>query len=904
MATTEVEGALKCELWAERKSRPHVFEALEAQRMGAIRDIDIDDVPCDAGVVRVAVLFWLNRRPISQSQFLHEFQRFWSKGIRRFVVLAPEETADLPWSTLPPSARHAFEQACHLLHTPSKSAFTTILSRALATSIPDWAEHRIDETLEARLLYEAVSRFAHGSRGDLSNRFLAPARLLALKNPVLLGARKADWHEVWTGGSGSGMKSILEIVREQGSRGAELAATGEPISRWFENATDTLTPESLSRFMSLLTSCRMLAGEASKAEGGIIGQAPEPLLCENEKRPFRILVVDDHAHAWRPVFQELKSELEATAHPTEIWFSLDGRRLTDGQSLAANVQYDEFDLVILDVLLDSKEDGHDLLAEIRRSFAQRPVLLWTTSRDEELTAKASRANGILLKKTLQWDVLVRAVTIWLRKGRADRTSSLPNPFFNDAIRNQNHRDLLQSLTDWCLKQLDSFHALDGSYFRYFTDHGGRHIVKLLGLLEKALAPFLLGDGKLVSTDRAEREFELLSLYVAVVSHELGMFPMRVGARVDGDAITGGRVENFSVVGNEYLNDVRSLHAPRGMVLLADETGRFWSDEDGRFLGKQMQMIRYPRNDSVDLAKAVSVVVGYHSRCLVELDQKSFLTWTPEARARIERLGAVTPSLQPAGTLFEEMLKGLHQAIKGTDPAYSERLRRQCALFRFVDAIDMDASRNPAQFLILSPQRSAAQNRENLKRQVCRSVEIIQGQVDIDVSAAVPDAEMLSAVLGEAQTVKAIDKLGSDDIAAVSSFKEFLKGSTQWSPWDETHRNAVRAIQRPLDEWLRIAWSVLMGVPTKDSVLNHLNQIGIDAGGSSVHVKGSAWEFLASLTALAMAGEVLAEYQAVEDADLARRLRLGKFGWRPWDGGQIPKELTVLGPEALEQYPIA
>jgi hypothetical protein len=96
------------------------------------------------------------------------------------------------------------------------------------------------------------------------------------------------------------------------------------------------------------------------------------------------------------------------------------------------------------------------------------------------------------------------------------------------------------------------------------------------LLEQAFQPFLQ-DAKeaLLPIDEKQRELEILGLYLAVICHELGMFPMKIGEKV----------EDFAILGRGYLDDVRSLHAVRGMVLLHDATpvdekqelGQYWND---------------------------------------------------------------------------------------------------------------------------------------------------------------------------------------------------------------------------------------------------------------------------------------------------------------------------------------
>ncbi|MFN7914553.1 MAG: response regulator [Vicinamibacterales bacterium] len=821
----------------------------------------------------IALLYWFEPQDVSGERCLTEFSTLWNKGVRRFLLIAPGAGTRRPWASFPARARLAFDSVCQSVESTVES-LSLCIEEMRDVTVEVWAERRVDEALAARRVYQQIRSYAHGSRADFANQFLAPARMLVLAN-CRLDDQKQAWAKLW-GAEGDGLSAVLERLSNFGDCGAELWASSRTIDNWFRTEAAPPSAEELARFMGVLTACRELAGATSRSEGAAQGDPPPPLTSDSDQ-PSRILVVDDHANEWHPVFKVLQTKLSTLGvEAPEILFSLDGKQTKTVDDRVVPIQFDAFDLIILDVLIHADLDGHALLNQIRGSFAQRPVLLWTTSRDQELIARASRANGVLLKKSLSWDDFVDAVRMWLVEGRRRRTPSLLNPFFNDLIQDEEHRRLALAATDWCLRQLDSFHALDGTYFRYFTDHGGRHISKLLGLFEKVLAPFMLGNHLVLSADRGDRQFELLSLYLTVVCHELGMFPMHVGAKR----------EEFASVGRDYLDDVRSLHALRGMVLFADIEASFWSDESGRQIGRTMRDVKRS-SSALTLADAVAVLVGYHARCLISLKDADFLDWSQAwsdgVKRRFERLKATTPTLQRADAPFKDAVERLQLRVAAADEHYRDRLRRQCALFRFIDAIDIDETRNPAEFLVLARGRSATQNRENLKRQVCSSVDIkrvdvTRAGVEVAVRVPCPDRERLRAILGNA-----------------------LPEGLASTPWAQQFRTEVREMQRPLNEWLESVWRLLMGESVSIEEARKLNDLGIVKTSTARSVHLGTLEFIGSVTALAVAAEVVDEFSAIEDAELEDVVCLEEFKWgSSWEGG-IPQAVTVLGKPLKEEY---
>jgi CheY-like chemotaxis protein len=848
----------------------------------------------EAGIL---VLFWFDG---DAKDFRNAFDESWKQGKRRFILIAPEGYERL-LKIFPAEQQPVFEAILN----PCKSLTSSALKHALKQSENDLSlfHVHVDDYLAAVKVFNLLSNFSHGGKSDITNQFLAPARLL-----LDAGSGQQDmdsWKNLWIGKGRSLLSfknfvfSKLTEIDHPLAKSLEVACS--PISRWLEVEEDTVSPAQLESLMLLLTRIRQMAnGHAYALQSGADGEIVRSIgdIASNPDA-FRILVVDDHAQAWRPIFEFLFKELINANQTVVISFATNFSKCESPQLLESEteqpVRFAEYDLVILDVLLGPRK-GTDVLRELRIDFPHLPVLLWTTSRSEELAASASLANGMLLKKTIRWKDFFSTISAWLPRGRALRFHTLPSPYFNHRITNPIYRQLISGATDWCLKQLDSFHALDGSYFRYFTDHGGRHIVKLFDLLEQALRPFLVSD-ELLSKDPKIREFELTAMCLAVIFHEMGMFPLRVG----------NRVEDLSTLGDDYLDDIRSLHAVRGMVLLyaddANEASGFWSDDFGKSLGKEMAMLCHPAVSRIRLSDLVAILVGYHARCMKSLSADCFLKSDKSFTKRLEKLKSSAVTLQKDGHIFEDVRERLGKRFEGADAlAQKEHIRKLCAVFRFVDAIDITSSRNPALFLIHSPKRRAVQNREYLKRQVCRAVEIRDGQVCVKLEVPAPDLKVVNTILYNADRMGILDIHESLDVTSAKelsnpwSFESGLTG--------ETLKGSIKRFQKTVDCWLISAWEVIMGKNDNPEWVKHLKQIGIlDDQSSVVRMNQKGRQIIASITGLAVAGEVLDEYEAIIETGLAGVIVPGRFQWSEWIAkkDETLSKLTILG-LALEQYP--
>lgn len=754
--------------------------------------------------------------------------------------------------------------------------------------------------VEAIALQESIKVFSHGSNGDVVNGFLAPARLLGDEGER--SQQRKTWESYWQPFT----EKVLTVENADFELGRELAEACGPIGRWIKSEgqeEEALNDSDLERVMMLLTQIRTLSDQRSRissnspAETGVLG----PL---GEEGGFKLLVVDDHAKTWYPVFelllQELRRKLE---RDLKIDLSIDGKFLADAEQ--KDVFFGSYDLVLLDVFL-GQDRGTGILEELRRDFSQLPVLLWTTSRDEEITGAAQLANGILLKKTVTRDAMIKILAQWLPRGRALRSKTLPNPFFHHTIQSPDLRELAVDYHEWCLKQLDSFHALDGSFFRFFTDHGGRHIVKLWDLLEKAIEPFLHRDETLFPSARAprEREIEITGLYLAVICHELGMFPMRVGEKV----------EDFANLPKEYLHDVRSLHAVRGMVLIVDGIGEHWNDIRGKELGNRLHSESFG-----ELAFRLAALVGYHARVFKSLSGAPFLGLDGDSpsqdpqhlldlEARINKLKAPSATPFRSGQEFEDALKSI--AGKFADETARERLRKQCALFRFVDALDVSFTRNPPEFLSLNGKLPFKQYRENLKREVCAKAEIVDGNVKAEMRVERPEVGQIQEIISYLSS----SKIGNGE--ANQRANEALKnGSVVSYPWkpaagddgsfawsnDDLETSSAVCLQEPLDEWLERVWMLIVDGDGHSDFHQHLRELGIlDPNAQDPTLTRKGAELIASVTALSVAGELLDEYRAIVEAGLEMRLVIEEEGWiwgTSWELDKFPSLNRFLSEES-------
>jgi len=102
------------------------------------------------------------------------------------------------------------------------------------------------------------------------------------------------------------------------------------------------------------------------------------------------------------------------------------------------------------------------------------------------------------------------------RGQIATTLVLPNPFFDYALRDPVLREVALAFTKWTLRYMDCFHAVDHFYFKYFNDHGGRHILGVMDATAKLLRPYLFQDSLLSTQD----EVRTKQLFLPIYSHSL------------------------------------------------------------------------------------------------------------------------------------------------------------------------------------------------------------------------------------------------------------------------------------------------------------------------------------------------------------------------------------------------
>lgn len=722
------------------------------------------------------------------------------------------------------------------------------------------AMHIVREMIFAASLYRHIKDFGHGATRDFTNQVLAPMRGL------LASSGKTALPDVWKTKAIDQLQHFNKLVIENCDKEWWLS---NALQNAFNQMTDrpwdcnirikAQVLSGLEAVMDLLTECRILAG-ASPTPSNATPKTVKALPAPRGKMTwaYEILVIDDHAEAWRPVFLKLQEELGKGKNGIAVSFQFftGGENDTAEKNLASlHEELPRYDAILLDVLLGPKLDGRAILREVRRHHGNCPIIIWTTSRAPEMAAEARLAQGFLFKKTTTLRETADVLREQLRSGNARRRFPLPGHFFDHTISSRDNRKTAQRFAEYCSKQLDSFHALDESYFRFFTDHGGRHLIKLLEYLEAFIRPLIRNPRVFSQADDAEREQEALAFYLAVFLHEFGMLRLRGVHEPDWNTLHPDEAARENQL-------VRSLHAIRGMVMLADPSLSHWPDEEGQY---QARMRLHTEGMEV-LVASVAIITGYHSRLLpLDVEIKDFCMWSGAVRYALGTKAAVALASTACLRQEEKASAGLKRIssrffglkrVKNTlgwcrkriPKDRLERLMRHSALFRFADAIDVDHTRNPADFLALSSSVSPIDLREALKRQVIRQVHIEGGSVSFFSCVPKPHQDTLDKVLGKNVTVT----------------------DNPWEgDWTIGRIDEARGHQDALDRWLADLWknpfcvARTMGWTTQKN--NRL----------SSELKIS----IASLTALSVAWEIADEYKAIVQCQLHKVIRLSQFEWR-------------------------
>jgi CheY-like chemotaxis protein len=807
-------------------------------------------------------------------------------GCAKIVVVKPSAVFGSWWQESDASVKAAFDDYC-VECSPDLASIVSALHKCASIqtaapasrscSLPQTS--RILRTLEAQNVYSLLGAFSHNSQFDIANQILAPLRLL-----LLCGSEeeaRTVWQSTSKKFSGDFKKNVCETIGNDtlnhfGEIGREICRAYNDIEVWFtattakrvesdDDASRRVRPQidNLDRLMSLMTEARVDAGISTRTTARIARRAtvkPQALAFDQLKSyEYRILVVDDHAAAWQPVFGSVKEK--AKEENINLLFDF----ATNASSPGFWASVPKYDLILLDVFLGT-EKGTDVLQRLRLICGHIPVLLWTTSRDVEIAAEAVQANGVILKKTMMFESLVESITTWAKEGKSRRCYSLPNPTFDQIIRRADLREVAQKFNYWSLRQLDGFHALDSEVYRFFTDHGGRHIIRLMELMEDTLKPCLMDD-TVFSLDPQEREIELFCLYLAILSHEFGMFPMN--GDVDLTTLTASQRKKYQGV-------ARALHPMRGMLLLGDDSTMkdglgHWPDQQGRNLAHELDDLPLPEGwHSGFILKVVAVLTAYHSRFLEKLAPDSvgdghFLKWQKSGDEKFPKWKADDlPENVRTNPLFQidtykQCLDKLQQSFK--ESTIWNRLPRWCAILRFVDALDLDQTRNPIKIFLSDRTRPAIQDRENLKRDVCVKVDVRDSSVRLQMSVPAPNVEWVSAILNENKDLQEVAEKFVGD------------------PWSEGKADVdLKPFYRALDTELLKAWEIIRGTKHKSDYPTVASAIGFDKGNLQDTFDAIIALRLASITALVVALETRDEFQAIIETGLSEQIKLDKIIW--------------------------
>lgn len=737
--------------------------------------------------------------------------------------------------------------------------------------------YRLREIVSATILYRKVEVFSHGGKRDITNNVFAPTRLLLSAGLI---PNDPEWTAKAMRVLDSFRTDVIAKCRDAFGMEAHLKAAFSEVEDMFVRGTPirdwrSAAGQQLDNLMALLTECRSLAGATSQAVNS------EPEIARSlgrETDNYRLLIIDDHGASWRPVFKVLREKMKTTGGADngisvrfEFWTS-DSKSKQSLERLLADLP--QYDAVLLDVFLSPTLDGLQILRTLRKHYINLPVIIWTTSQAIELPAEAYLAHGFLFKKTTTLDQMAEVLSARLTEGNAKRRYALPGHFFDHSIRKEKNRKCALKFTDYCSKQLDGFHALDDQYFRYFTDHGGRHLLKLLEYLGDILRP-VINNHEVFSSDDCEREEEILSLYLSVFLHEFGMIRLKGKNEPEWGQLLGSGTTKARLTWQE-LALVRTFHSLRGMVLLTDRKRVHWPDEEGQYQARKRLFGKVP---SQYVRCAVAFITGYHSR-LLPLDKNRFGIWDKDLTELIA-VKATTALGYNNSNQFDKraalkllskrfygprtVKKTLAHLTRNIRGCRLERVRKHCAIFRFVDAIDVDYTRNPAEFLCLNDNVSPSDRREILKRQVVSQIRAEGGTVHVEVCVPFPYHKTLARVLGP-------------------KYPPLSKMGNPWQRFSDVNQIARTSdSHKQLDQWLANFWNhpgstALPGLLDRNAngILNFRSKIEI-----------------ASLTALAVAWEIMDEYQAIVKCDMQGIIKLGKFGWRRKDRPHSTQELRRI-----------
>ncbi|MBO4631835.1 MAG: response regulator transcription factor [Lentisphaeria bacterium] len=590
-------------------------------------------------------------------------------------------------------------------------------------------------------LYNLIYReIAHGTKMDFTNTYLAPVSA-GLK---LDRENRADYfrelRSVLCRKDGISCRNCLnscplkhlhdKLLDGDANGGLYASSIKRCIDLLYDdpwNHKDTEFQSAVERLIEISTRIRR-----QSAASPYRVQTVDPAKDQDEVYPagngaLSILLIDDHVRYWRPYFSLVAAKLDC-----QVFFSADGKHVyTADRVMDVKSSLPFFDIIILDIVISNTQNGFDILHEIRQILPNIPVVITSTVHEPDLADQLQSANGFIYKKHLIFKDVTNLLSTLFADGRSGKTHSLPNIFFSNNIFGMK-REWTINFTRWAIKHLDGFHAVDDGYFRYFNDHGGRHMISLMGILEQLVKPFLLPADDLLGLAGERRDENILCLYLAVLCHEFGMFPLLTkcgehSVQVGMDTY----IENYNCSefkngipanrrSNSEITDmyqaIRKFHGQRSMFMIMDESLQY---PEFRTIFANILTCMTVRAEPVRCK--IAALCGYHNR-FMSLKEDDFLQKIGKQGYKLEWLqdSVIGERLNENSfnTLFQYMNKICHEE--------SQVLRRLCAVFRFADALDVDYSRAIPQYL--GHNNDDRNVIEDLKRYIVQSVDMNFGDV--------------------------------------------------------------------------------------------------------------------------------------------------------------------------------
>lgn len=718
-------------------------------------------------------------------------------------------------------------------------------------------------------LYNLIYRkIAHGTKLDFSNTYLAPAMAglqLAeneqkiyfneLKRNLCPPAGKCDQCTKLCP-----LKSINVLLKEQNISGGFYAQELKEYIDVLYNAPWDYENDNYKKVLFELSELNSLL----RRQAGMSVQPPysaettsrqmEELLPVNAGKQA-VLLIDDHAVYWRPFFSRIAKTLKC-----KFYFSLDGKYvyMDNGVEKDIDLCLPFFDVIILDIIIGDKKNGLDILANIRKSLPNMPIVITSTTLEPDLAVSMRCANGFIYKKQINFEKTAALLSDLLKDGCAGQSLSIPNVFFSYNITGEVREPVL-NFTNWTIKHLDGFHAIDNEYFKYFNDHGGRHMISLMGILERLLKPFLFATEDLLGIANSEKDENIICLYLAVLCHEFGMFPLYT-ASDSGTSLENYRSEEFKkgFPAGDFENvysAIRKFHGQRSMLMLVDDRLQYLEFKTiflnilQCFNGRK-EIVRYK----------LAALCGYHNR-FFSLSSENFLN---ESKVQSETLQQIENT--SLGNLltkenFGEIFRKQNSIFKKDE---KEKLRRQCAVFRFADALDIDSSRAIPAYLGYNDNPN--NYIENFKRYIVKTIDIIFGEVIICFNLS-----ELEEKFNIANTHVFWEKVESQEEYIQEEY--ILKIDNM--PIAELTDKKLKVISNAVTKEFK---TLLADVSKKKELKNLLCHPAI--GGDSC----SKTKELKNLLCLMVMLELADEYKAVRDVNLQHIIKIGKGCFRKSSDG--------------------